>query len=543
MRKALHFALAMVSGLALAQTTTYTGTITNLIGEVPTSGLVTFTPTALGQIFNHPSNTTLTAGNLANELNATSCKLSPVPSWCSGSDIGAWTNAAIAHLGSSCGTVVWNYGTYTATTQIVVPSCVSLDGHGSTVNVGSLGRPALLASQATAVTSHGGSIRNLTINHTTMESSTTGIWLGGDSTGKVAPSTNTEYLTSFSNVHVTGFQGAEWVIGNNVYQDSFRNIWGNGGGYGISIIGPYYSENLNFYDSQFLNNSALGIYEVEGEVSCTSCSIDYNQGGGVYIDNGVFAMHGGHLEQSSGLLIYQPVSTNWASVNLTNVGLNLTASSITDPAYISMQGRNSNLSMNGVSMNRGHSVTYGVYWKVSNIPTHGVGSSLSIVGTLDTLGAQHQYPRTGTLVNLVTTPGSYLIQDPNGSIFTPTFTTSGINGIDIGQTTPMLGSFTLANAYGHVSRGPIFTPSGCSVSSPVGGATAGSFVTGTNGVCLITVTVGTGAAAPHSWSCWASDQTTFTPLGVLAANPLQIQISTATTTASGDTINFGCIGY
>ena len=82
--------------------------------------------------------------------------------------------------------------------------------------------------------------------------------------------------------------------------------------------------------------------------------------------------------------------------------------------------------------------------------------------------------------------------------------------------------------------------SGCSLSSAVGGATAGKFVSGTAGSCTVTVTPG--FTAPNGFSCWASDITT-------PADKLQ-QLSMSTTaptiggtTASGDVITWGCVAY
>ncbi len=94
-----------------------------------------------------------------------------------------------------------------------------------------------------------------------------------------------------------------------------------------------------------------------------------------------------------------------------------------------------------------------------------------------------------------------------------------------------------------ISGGTTFTVSGCSATSPVGGAAAGSFVSGTTGVCTATVTINgaTGATAPNGWSCWSSDETT---------GNLFRQTSSTTTTATfsgttvtSDAITFGCMGY
>jgi hypothetical protein len=103
-----------------------------------------------------------------------------------------------------------------------------------------------------------------------------------------------------------------------------------------------------------------------------------------------------------------------------------------------------------------------------------------------------------------------------------------------------LAQSTFPTLNGYVSTGTTFTASGCSNSTLVGGATAGSYHSGTTGTCTVTLT--TGLTAPHGWSCSAQDLTT----------PADIQTQTATTTTtatlsgttvSGDVVNFHCIGY
>ena len=64
--------------------------------------------------------------SLNGAMNAGLCGLSDRPAWCRGSEIGAWTNSAIAVIG--CGEVYIPAGTYTQTTSIVKPRCVKLHG-------------------------------------------------------------------------------------------------------------------------------------------------------------------------------------------------------------------------------------------------------------------------------------------------------------------------------------------------------------------------------------------------------------------------------
>lgn len=85
-----------------------------------------------------------------------------------------------------------------------------------------------------------------------------------------------------------------------------------------------------------------------------------------------------------------------------------------------------------------------------------------------------------------------------------------------------------------------FTATGCTNSTLVGGATTGSYHSGTTGTCTVVVT--TGLTAPNGWACFANDLTT-------TADTIKQTASSATTatlagtTVSGDVINFGCMAY
>lgn len=83
-------------------------------------------------------NGSTTAGILNGAYNAASCANSPAPSWCSGTDIGAWVNAAMAACPSpaSCRVVI-PAGSYTQTTTINITNPAAMiigdsQGNGST---------------------------------------------------------------------------------------------------------------------------------------------------------------------------------------------------------------------------------------------------------------------------------------------------------------------------------------------------------------------------------------------------------------------------
>jgi hypothetical protein len=101
------------------------------------------------------------------------------------------------------------------------------------------------------------------------------------------------------------------------------------------------------------------------------------------------------------------------------------------------------------------------------------------------------------------------------------------------------GGFT-AQSFG--SSGTTFALSGCSATSLTGGATAGSFVSGTAGACTVTITMGGSQAATHGWSCWANDITT--PANSISQSGGNTATAVLTgTTAASDVVNFGCMAY
>lgn len=81
------------------------------------------------------ANTSVNNAPIINQAyNPASCGgIAPPPTWCSGSDIGAWVNAAIAALGgqSATGVVEIPAGTYSQTTTIVKPRAIILRGQGT----------------------------------------------------------------------------------------------------------------------------------------------------------------------------------------------------------------------------------------------------------------------------------------------------------------------------------------------------------------------------------------------------------------------------
>jgi hypothetical protein len=121
----------------------------------------------------------------------------------------------------------------------------------------------------------------------------------------------------------------------------------------------------------------------------------------------------------------------------------------------------------------------------------------------------------------------------SGNTSTPYITTTGV----------FVPSTSFLDAPVLMSTGTKFTfaSNGCSASSTVGGAAAGTFVSGTTGTCSVTININgaTGFVANNGYDCHATDLTT-------TADQISFTGSTTTTvgfsgaTLIGDKISFSC---
>lgn len=114
-----------------------------------------------------------------------------------------------------------------------------------------------------------------------------------------------------------------------------------------------------------------------------------------------------------------------------------------------------------------------------------------------------------------------------------TIQTGGSTRVTVGPT----GNATFTNAI--ISAGTKFTASGCSNTTTVGGATAGSFHSGTSGTCTVTITL---PSSTNGWSCTAADITT--PADVVNQSASATNSCTVSgTTVTGDVIVFSALGF
>ena len=135
----------------------------------------------------------------------------------------------------------------------------------------------------------------------------------------------------------------------------------------------------------------------------------------------------------------------------------------------------------------------------------------------------------------VTMPAYGAVVISNG---TNTGTTSGVSAT---AAAPMVALGSPASWQALTTK---FTASGCSNSATVGGASAGTYTSGTTGICTVVITINgaTGATAPNGWACSASDRTT--PANLISQTASSTTTATlAGTTTSGDVISFSCVPY
>lgn len=126
---------------------------------------------------------------------------------------------------------------------------------------------------------------------------------------------------------------------------------------------------------------------------------------------------------------------------------------------------------------------------------------------------------------------------------TAAISATGMNSSTVGPAITLGGLTTVP---GLVSGGTKFTISGCSAGTTLGGATAGSYVSGTTGTCTVVLTMNgaTGLTAPTGWSCKANDLTT--PANTSTFTQTASSTTTATiagTTVTSDVVNFSCMGF
>lgn len=173
-------------------------------------------------------------------------------------------------------------------------------------------------------------------------------------------------------------------------------------------------------------------------------------------------------------------------------------------------------------------------WKFSS-----TGTGASEQGEIDTVASAVSY------FKLLAAASGNIKFDVGGTATGISIGPSSATSVALGNASAPVSSVgTLTAAKGIVAGGTTFTISGCSATTPVGGATAGTFLSGTTGACttVITLNGATGITAPNGWTCSVSDLTT--PANLISQSASSPTTCTVTgTTLSGDKLSFAAMAF
>jgi hypothetical protein len=232
--------------------------------------------------------------DLNGAMNAGLCGSSARPAWCRGSEIGAWTNSAIAVIG--CGEVFIPAGTYTQTISIVKPRCVKLHGASgrSTILkwIPKSGAAIIMGDHVIENFAAEGALEDLTLMGPGASTNTCGIYLGGtDGTGcapptAIDPRSNQDDHDNINRVSIyksspAGAFGVGIQWGYNAWSNTIfeSDIAFNGTGIYVPHTLTATGENLSIISSAIQNNVGIGLKIGTGDnvnFTLVNTSIDYN---------------------------------------------------------------------------------------------------------------------------------------------------------------------------------------------------------------------------------------------------------------------------
>lgn len=164
-------------------------------------------------------------------LNASACGKAQTPSWCAGSDVGAWVNSAISYAiaqGWIGGKIILDpTSSYNQSTQITKPEEVLLDCQSSKLIWQSTSGTAIAAGgTAGASIFNPGGFRDCflqTAGGYTSGNTNIAIYSGGDPAGIINAVDARDANDIFDNVHISGFKTG-YTHGNNSFSNTLKNI-------------------------------------------------------------------------------------------------------------------------------------------------------------------------------------------------------------------------------------------------------------------------------------------------------------------------------
>ncbi len=453
-------------------------------------------------------------------INPTICGVSSPPVWCSGSDIGAWINAAYAEFGGV--EIDIPAGNYTATTDVVFGTageCPVLKGAGY-LNT----KITWAATSGTAVTFNcysfvsplgilsGFGLRDISL-------------VGPNATG-----TDIGLVTGGSN--------------------------GAAGFYGEAISVSGFNTNL-----QFANNAWMW--------KCLSCNFDFPGTANVYLPS-TLSNTGENLgfiastfENSvSGSSAYKTSCfLMQAAVNLT-----FTGGSFENCQYVQNTNASGSVLFSNVMFGNfgstGSTAPYGIVGAGNVTIVSGECGQANTTGNIPTscwaatAGAIESHGMYATnanstsyLLEFAISGSASLIVDESiqgGYITQPPYTFSGSGFVNArlvnGQITSTAGATLGASPIASGTAATLSGTGACATrSGQLGGSWAGQVsCTGTTGASTLSITPG--QIAPNGWSCWASD-VTHGATGYQSAASTTVPVISFSSVTASDVIIFGCQQY
>lgn len=228
-------------------------------------------------------------------INVLVCSGASRPNWCRGSDVGAWTNSAIALI--KCGEVYIPAGTYQQTTSIVKPRCVKLFGASARSTrlmwIPQSGAQIIMGDSTVGNFGGEGALEDLTLIGPGANTQTCAIYIGGsDGTGcapptSIDPPTNQDDHDNINRVSIykvsselgafgVGIQWGYYAWSNTIFES---DIAFNGTGVYVPRTLTSTGENLSIVNSTIQNNAGVGLMVGNGNnvnFTLVNTSLDYN---------------------------------------------------------------------------------------------------------------------------------------------------------------------------------------------------------------------------------------------------------------------------
>jgi len=252
-------------------------------------------------------------------------------------------------------------GNYIIGGSIVKNRNQNLIGSGSKVSVlecRSVTSPCIVVADTSGVNNYTDSrIEDLTIQGPGIDTTSIGVYFGGDPSGHFSSSNAFADAANLVSVRILGFHyGIEW--GNNAYVNKLVRtlVFGNATGLYVPAGVTNSGENTGLTDTAVFNNRDFGIDDHGSfEWMLSGASLDYN-GTAIEFFGSVIHAVNSHFEQSGAQVILQPAGSG--SLSIRDSEIIVQASSGSDPYVLSTWPQNLNVAIDNVSIWSNHPVQY-----------------------------------------------------------------------------------------------------------------------------------------------------------------------------------------